>query len=491
MAFSEPESYKKTKQNPSEQVIKDAKQMSFEETNQMVEDLVDKALLKSSWFKNDTPMSDQFIRDISLQTLNPQIIFTIMYSMPTNYIKSLENYIFNQLENLPEKLATVLLYNQSESIQFMLKNGSKDYTTLEISKSEENPAQVIKALDKALEKNNIKEVGLNIFSGIDVEVAMALGEYFKEKKVDLQILGFCGDGCARYMLLGARNISISPYGFIFYSTGSLSVRYEEMLKAEENEGEGQEMLKAEENEGEGQEMVQNSNWSNKDADKVFNESQNKKDLKKSILNQKDYQEALFYFLDLSNDGFKEYNIISKETSFLSESKKSNLYKLSDRLGEKFKDRKKGIMASLSESAELEKNFFGSVNLQSELDYSFIEFLDFMNYILESPLLNQWYPDYTRRYDIRLPLNIVPSESLLKKLGLNIVKGANDSSKTFERSEGIQLFFSLNESQIETCGFFKESQSSSENQECLKQVLEDNLSVAKRDSTTTSVSEPES
>ena len=50
-----------------------------------------------------------------------------------------------------------------------------------------------------------------------------LGEFIKQQKIDLHIVGSCGHYCATYLLPAARTVYIEPYGYIYYSTSSLGL----------------------------------------------------------------------------------------------------------------------------------------------------------------------------------------------------------------------------------------------------------------------------
>ncbi len=75
----------------------------------------------------------------------------------------------------------------------------------------------------SLEQLSPQAVGINMDMNYHSLGLMKLGNYIREKGLDLHIFGYCSSPCSRYLLPAARNIHIGPYGVIFYESAAPSL----------------------------------------------------------------------------------------------------------------------------------------------------------------------------------------------------------------------------------------------------------------------------
>ena len=442
-------------------------------------DVFHKTLLESSWLQSDSGMSDEFITTIIFNNIGLPVVTQILRLSDTVVdVGELSFFIKSSIENLSkEQITSLILKDQEQSITFMFKKenesgGPSSYSVLTIDRNsfDANTPQMLKTIDKIVEENHVTEIGINIFSDLNPHAMIALSKYFKEKEINIHVVGFCNGNCASHLLLNTKNISIGPYGLISYD-GFISNAYDEVLQVYKNNEKSQRVY---------QNSLENDEELESLLVKFYNSSEKRKELEDSIFGRERYR-YLFSKIDTFLHENLELESMNEFTAtqvilFLSEDEKELLYELSKRS----KNVKQEAIDALSSYATAEKEFIKSRSpIESTLSYSIFDLFNLIHDISKSSFLEALYPDYQRKYqsqEVSQPLYIVPSESLLKNLGVNIIKGANYSSKMMKKNRDEDqnlLFFDLNESQIERCGFFKEDTNSSHTKQCLMDLLKNN------------------
>ena len=435
------------------------------------------ALLESSWLQSDSGMSDEFIAAVIFNNIGLPILTQILRSSDTVDMDELSLSIKPSIENLSkEQITSLILKDQEKSIAFIFKTenesgGPSSYSVLTIDRNSfaKNTPQMLETIKKIIEENHITEIGVNIFQDFEPNAAIALSKYFKEKEINIHVVGFCNGNCANYLLLDAKSISIGPYGLISYD-GLISNIYNEALQIiSQNNKKSQEASPS---------SLENDEELEIFLIKFYNSSEKRKELEDSIFDRENYRYLFskidtFLHKNLEIESMNEF-AATRVVLFLSESEKELLHGLSKSL----KNARQETIDTLSSYAMAENEFIKSRSpIESTLSYSIFDLFNLIHDISRSSFIEALYPDYQRKYqsqEVSQPLYIVPSESLLKNLGVNIIKGANYSSKRMEKDENQNLiFFDLNESQIEKCGFFKEDTNSSHAKQCLMNLLKNN------------------
>ncbi len=446
---------------------------------------IDKKLLESPWFKSDNGMSDYFIGHVYSEVLNP--VKEQIKLLSDSQLESFNFKIIESMQVFEEELMSFIFKSQKQFPHFIfkktkLKEGESPYHIAEpigYAVSKERIPEIIEHFDQIIKEFNPKEVGINMYHNFSMEVMIALSQYFRDKKMNINVVGFCNHLCASYFLLEFEKISIGPYGLVSYG-GSSESFYNEFLQVFKN------------NEEQHQKTLKEVGGLENFMLKSFNDVENRELLKDLIFNNEEYRYILLKIRNVLMDSRKESidsYVSSEVVSQVLKENKEVLYQLSidlsdflasdskSRSAKSRKNKRQEYMLNLSHFAMMEKKFFESYTgkVKSNLNYSIFEFLNFVSSISQfpPPSINYFYLNYERKYEspeITQPSFIVPSTSLLKQLGLNVVQGVNNTSKLKLEENMASNFLNLDESQIEKCGFFKKESDFSSTKQCYMDLL---------------------
>ncbi|MGI9549365.1 MAG: hypothetical protein ACR2M7_05290 [Bdellovibrionales bacterium] len=459
-------------------------------------------LLKSSWFKSDSGMSDEFMADMFVRILGLEsIIRSVQIRVKEkDFFNQLERYVFSKLNNgiKDNHIMNFIFEDQKNVLRFLLKNPHPDkqnpsYLKLEFNKnSGEDALGFLKELNNAIDQYQVKEIGINIHSGFDYSFAAVLSRFFENKNVDVRILGFCHEACSNYLLFSFDKISIGPYGIISYSS-SASNFYKDFKQAHQEE--------------------QMRNYAYRDGYGGIDI------LLMSYLKDFKSREALSYIikdedqlsllLKIENFLVKNYeeeiteSLAAKILLSLSKEEKNNLYDMIryfsyDRVvfsqlnpgtanPSYLKKQKISYSSNLAYFSQLEKEFLNKYKqiIKSELNYTLFDLIELSSYLIKNSQMKKFFPEYKRQYSTdskaNQPVSIIPSKSLLRKLGLNMQEGLNTMSK-YKLPENISMYFlDINENQIEECGFFNNNQIEDEKEKCFIDLLTESLEKPQKES----------
>lgn len=323
--------------------------------------------------------------------------------------------------------------------------------------------QFIQAVIAYIQEKAPQELIINMKDN-STEFVLALAELVKKNEMDIYILGHCAGPCSIYLLPAASKITIGPYGLITYSNFIPSLHKKISTAFKRSQKLFKDFLKREGG------IIEHT----KKLVTDFRLVNHRETAFNSVAFEERYKPLKEHLNIILADADKEYLDKNLVDQFLNteENKKlwfEVLYQLHPDFSRWSYKQREDFENKLLYESQKTQEFFQTFTPQSQLPYSFVDFLEYMD-SLSIFGFQELYPNYKEEYfelkDLK-PSVVIPSEELLKKLGLPIVRGVNKLSNQFNESKEHALH--IDAEKIEKCQFMSESP----NQEVLSRCLSKN------------------
>ena len=321
-------------------------------------------------------------------------------------------------------------------------------------------------------KSKVTKVLVNLTSSWnDIRFFSFLAAYMKVNSVDLHVYGACSVFCSNMLVPSAKKVVIEPYGSISYGFSYVALA-DDMKNALSVIEERMQETTAQ--------FKENSAEALYELVERFSQDE--------FLSELDQ-------IDLKDEVVLDLNAYLEEGGFHALEKKEDWLNFFDLLDEDLKKTiqnhfitKAFYFEARSKEAKL-RSYFGtfenkffesSVKVQSQLNYSFFEFVKLAQGLVSSQLYHALFPDVKRKlYNVEEPskvyIQVLPEASLLRSLGIDVVGENNiDILRSTILDQYKESLLHLNAEKIENCGFFKEKeQAPSYSTESLKGCLSQN------------------